>query len=247
MHFSFPAYCSVKAGLWLSEQDFACDLSDELWKTRTEVHWAIPLPQPPSPPKPCSLPPSHPPFPTALPQLFWNTIGYWFMGMCVSTFSSVSIHLYIFYLTRLMKEYLTAVSSILTSKEWVLGIGQTCEILFGKSLKRPPRSKMKSSNVNLSFFFYLSVRFLLPICHHYGHLMHMPLIPWNKMLLPMLHDCLPVQWTLAHLGNWARSLCVPVSNAYPFSLQLRACTMPSAANEGEETVLQNKPIGLSSL
>lgn len=63
----------------------------------------------------------------------------------------------------------------------------------------------------------------------------------------MLLDGLLFQGSLLHLLNGAQSLCGLVPNAYPFSLQLRACTMLCAANKGKETVLQNKQIGLSSV
>lgn len=99
----------------------------------------------------------------------WNTVGYWLWDTSVSTSSLVAADLYICYQTHLMKECLTAVSSILAPKEWVLEHWTNVQNPILANLWRDPTWKliMKSSD-----FSHFSVRFLLPISLCCDHLVH---------------------------------------------------------------------------
>lgn len=98
------------------------------------------------------LPPSHPPFPTGI---YCSAL----LKCCgLLIYRHIYFYLFVFsnlcilYLTHVVKEYLTAVSSSLASKKKnkFLRIGQAYMILFGKSLKR---SWKKPYSKTTHFFF----------------------------------------------------------------------------------------------
>lgn len=161
--FLFPAYCRVKLWAWHLERILYVISLISYGKQRP-----VRSAPAPSPDKPGFLSPSHPSSPTGIPQLFWNPVGYWVMHISFSVSSSVSTNLYIFYLCHLKKEYLTALGSNLVSNTF-LGARQSAESYLA-GLLRELNWKL-TVKLHL-FFFYFSVRFLLPISLPCGHLVY---------------------------------------------------------------------------
>lgn len=157
-----------------------------------QIQLEVPPPHP-GPDNPGFLPPSHP---SSLAGI--HPVGYRVMDISFSVSSSVSINLYIFYLSDLKKEYLTAVGSNLTSKPCVLENWAKCKILFDRFLKR---TQMKTYNETSLFYKPLSKILPSPVSLCCGHFVHI-LLKAQTNVSPNASLCLLFKWTLVYVLNW---------------------------------------------
>ena len=150
-----------------------------------QIQLEVPPPHP-RPDNPGFLPPSHP---CSLAGI--HPVGYRVMDISFSVSSSMSINLYIFYLSDLKKEYLTAVGSNLTSKRAFQRTGQSAKsylIGFLRELKW-------KLIIKLHIFWNLSVRFPAPPFIFAVGIIHI-LLKTQTNVSPNASLCLLFKWTL---------------------------------------------------